>query len=327
MLPYFLGMKAEGTGPETAVSLLSLESPTEALLGAFFDSLRLDRGASELTLQAYRRDLLQWRNTLTESPKLSQVSAQDLAQYITALHRQGLKPASISRKVSALRQFFRFLCLEHDLEANPAEHLHPPKGARKLPRHLSLEEVSKLLDSADQGLPYLRDPEQALRLRDSAMVYLLYATGLRVSELCGLQLGQVDLDAGYLRVKGKGEKERIVPFAQAAGQRIQIWLQAGRPGLKPLTDHLFLNPRGLALSRQSFWKTLGQIAIQAGITTHLSPHGLRHSFATHLLQAGMSLRSVQMLLGHSDVSTTQIYTHLSPEHLKQAHKKFHPRGE
>ncbi len=299
----------------------------DAAIASFIDSLRIDRGAADPTLEAYRRDLEQLARHLPEGVGLHQVQPSHLDAFLTSLHGQGLEASSIARKVSAIRQFFRFACLELGLAANPAERLRKPRLTRRLPDFLTVDEVTRLLDVADRGLPYRRDPGGSLKLRDSALVYLMYATGLRVSELCGLTPFQIDLPQGYVRVRGKGDKERIVPFAPSAGERVLQWMEQGRPALDPATDHLFLNPRGLALTRQSCWKIIQEMAREAGLQKGLSPHGLRHSFATHLLQSGMNLRSLQMLLGHSDVSTTQIYTHVSPGYLKEAHKKFHPRGE
>ncbi len=210
---------------------------------------------------------------------------------------------------------------------NPTDLLKSPKQPQCLPKFLTQEQVGSLLLITETGIPYRENHEKALHTRDRAMVYLLYATGLRVSELVGLTTHDLDLAMSYLRVKGKGEKERITPFAPVAGKHLALYLEEHRPRLHPATDHFFLNERGFALTRQAVWRILKSLALQAGISAPLSPHVLRHSFATHLLQSGMNLRSLQMLLGHSDLSTTQIYTHVTPEHLKAAHRKYHPRGE
>ena len=257
---------------------------------------------------------------------MERVELVHLHGFLTHLHEQRQRSTSIARKTSALRQFFKFCCVELDLARNPAEQLHGPALAERLPKFLGIEDVSFLLSAVDTGLPYVRGNPAALKLRDGAMVYLLYATGLRVSELVGLSVHEVDLGLGYVRVRGKGDQERIVPFADIAGQRLKTYLDEGRPVLGAATDHAFVNASGMALTRQSFWKILKALALQAGLPSTLSPHVLRHSFATHLLQSGINLRSLQMLLGHSDLSTTQIYTHVTPEHLKTAHRKFHPRG-
>jgi integrase/recombinase XerD len=295
-------------------------------IDAFIEAQRVDRGAADKTIEAYRRDLTQFAAWLGQERALEQLQPEDLASFLNHLAENGQMATSIARKTSALRQFFKFCCLERELQSNPAELLHTPRRSQRIPSHLSVEQVTELLAAADRGLPYTHELAPALQSRDRAMVYLLYATGLRVSELVGLTTHQTDLQAGYVRVKGKGDKERIVPFAPVAGQKLQAYLDEHRARLKPRTDHVFLSRGGDAITRQSFWKTLKDLALAAGVGASLSPHKLRHSFATHLLQAGMNLRSLQMLLGHADLSTTQIYAHVTPEHLKSAHRKFHPRG-
>jgi integrase/recombinase XerD len=304
-------------------------SPLHAPIRFFLEACRIDRGASDKTIEAYQRDLKQFIESLPSGISLLEITPEHLAKFIAQLHSGEQKPSSIARKISALRQFFKFCCLEGHLRENPAEDLETPRQAQRLPKNLSQDEITQLLSAADQGLDYIKNKEQAVALqaRDRAIVYLLYATGLRISELTGLTPHDIDLEMSYLRVKGKGGKERIAPFAPVAGEHIRIWLKEFRESLHPATDHVFINHRGFALTRQSIWKTLKELARLAGVATELSPHKLRHSFATHLLQSGMNLRSLQMLLGHSDLSTTQIYAHVTPEHLKSAHKKYHPRGE
>ncbi len=329
----------QGVSPSTQ------PSPLHEAIAAFLEALKIDRGASDRTVEAYRRDLLQWESSVGESSvgagatagdkrTLDAVSAADLERYLSDLHEAGQKASSVSRKLSALRQFFKFCCLERGLRHNPTEKLESPSLPKRLPKFLTQEQVTALLDAADAGLAYSGlEPSlaEALRARDRAMVYLLYATGLRVSELVTLTTHQFDGEQGYVRVRGKGEKERITPFAPAAGEHVLEYLEKHRPRLEPRSDHLFVarpsEREASALSRQSLWKLLKQLALQAGVPTTLSPHVLRHSFATHLLHSGMNLRSLQTLLGHSDLSTTQIYAHVTPEHLKAAHRKFHPRGE
>lgn len=303
-------------------------SPLRYWIQSFLEASRIDRGASDRTIEAYKRDLEQFADSLPEGLAPEKIAASHLHDYISKLHKENQKPSSIARKTSALRQFFKFCCLEKRLQENPAENLEAPKQGKRLPKNLSNDEVTKLLSAADTGLTYSHhEIAETLRARDRAILYLLYATGLRISELTGLTPHEIDLQMGYLRVKGKGGKERIAPFATVAGDHLRNWIENHRAILKPATDHVFVNHRGLALTRQSVWKTLKELALMAGISTELSPHKLRHSFATHLLQSGMNLRSLQMLLGHSDLSTTQIYAHVTPEHLKSAHKKYHPRGE
>jgi integrase/recombinase XerD len=303
----------------------------------FIQSQRIDRGSSEKTVEAYRRDLQQFAQWLPKDTALATINAEMLGKFLATLSRQGQRASSVARKASTLRQFFKFCCLEKIIRVNPAENLESPKLTKRLPKYLSPENVQALLAAADQGIPYRVDSPEilaALRARDAAMIYLLYATGLRVSELVGLRIGNLDIEQGYLRVRGKGDKERIAPFAPVAGERLLDYLKnhrarldrAGQGDRQGREDAVFLNRDGATLTRQGFWKNLKTLALQAGVTSTLSPHVLRHSFATHLLQAGINLRSLQTLLGHSDLSTTQIYTHVTPEHLKSTHRKFHPRG-
>lgn len=305
--------------------------PSLDLKENFLQSLQIDRGAADHTLDAYRRDLNQFFEWLEAPPlieNLLSLTSDKLESYFSFLFQsQKLSPASVARKTSTLRQFFKFCCIEKDLPSNPTEALRSPEPSQRLPHFLSPEEVSCLLDSTQDGLPYppsLR--AESFKARDRAMVFLLYATGLRVSELVGAKLHQLDLVQGYLQVLGKGGKERIAPFAPIAGEHLHVYIEHYRPVLQPVSDFIFLNYRGECLTRQAFWKLLKELAQLSGIKTPLSPHILRHSFATHLLHSGMNLRSLQMLLGHSNLSTTQIYTHLTPEHLKKALEKYHPRG-
>jgi len=292
----------------------------------FLESLQLERNASRSTLEAYEKDLRQFIQFL-ESRPLQEITPTDLQIFTEVLHARKLKPSSIHRKLSALRQFFKFCCLEGTLKETPAEGLISPHAPTSLPKSLSLEEVEALLATCAQGLPYPGPRALAQRLRDQTIVTLLYASGLRVSEVLGLTLNQLVLSEGFLRVKGKGEKERVVPIAPVASHILSDYLDQARLQLCPLsTDYVFPNSRGNPLTRQGFWKTLGKLALQAGIHQTVSPHVLRHSFATHLLQSGMNLRVLQSLLGHADLSTTQIYTQVDSPHLKRTHRKFHPRG-
>ncbi|MBY0471942.1 site-specific tyrosine recombinase XerD [bacterium] len=302
--------------------------PFDPAIESFLESKRLDRGVSNSTIAAYRQDLRDFQVWLQKSSlarPLKEITYDDLSLFVSALAEQNQKPASISRKISTLRQFFKFGCLELGLESNPTELLKAPKNKPPLPKTISEKEVTSLLEAVD-NLAQSRGTAHPRFLRDRAMIYLLYASGLRVSELVGLKLSQIDLQAGYLRIHGKGGKERVTPFAKTAGDRLQEYLDI-RSKFDPQTDEVFIGHAGSAITRQAFWKILKSLAGQAGISALLSPHTLRHSFATHLLHSGMDLRSLQMLLGHSDLSTTQIYTHVGPEHLKDAHQKFHPRGK
>jgi len=296
-----------------------------SVIDQFIDSRQLDRGSADKTIEAYKRDLIQFSQSLKNETRLEDIDLNDLNAFISRLYGQKQKASSIARKVSTLRQFFKFCCLEKGLKKNPAEKLQGPHQTKRLPKFLDHKAVTELLKASDIGWPYEKGNREALQARDRAMVYLLYATGIRVSELVGLSTHNLDLQLEYIRVKGKGDKERIVPYASVAGDKLRAYLEL-RMQLNPATDHLFVNRNGLAITRQGFWKILKVLAERAGIPSNVSPHFLRHSFATHLLQSGMNLRSVQMLLGHSDLSTTQIYAHVTPEHLKIAHRKFHPRG-
>lgn len=298
-----------------------MESPAGGrLLEAFLESLRLDRGASAHTLAAYRSDLLQWAEALGESKRSPPFAAPPTPDEVehakTVLHQRGLEARSLARKTSALRQFFKFLATEHGWPAELALSLQVPRAQAALPQTLSAAEITQLLDAAAESSP-----------RDRAMVFTLYASGLRVSELVGLAVGDVDLELSSVRVTGKGGKQRLVPLAKPACEAIEVYLQEQRPALRPLDDALFVNQRGGArLTRQAFWQILKELGVRAGIAHPFSPHTLRHAFATHLLQGGMGLRSLQMLLGHASIATTEIYTHVENRTLQEAHRQFHPRG-
>ncbi len=294
----------------------------------FLESRRIDRGASEHTLDSYGRDLRQFVRHLGEERALADISATDISSFVSSFSQENhAVNTTLARKISTLRQFFKFCCLELNLNESPARDIRSPKAEKRLPHHLTDTQIQALLEQTAIGLPYQSPLAPALQARDAAMVYLMYATGVRVSEMIGLTPHNLDLSLGYIRVKGKGSKERIAPFAPIAGEKIAQYLKNHRSELHPASEHLFVNHRGFALTRQAFWDILGKIALGAGIPKELvSPHVLRHSFATHLLQAGMNLRSLQTLLGHSDLSTTQIYAHVTPEHLQKAHRKYHPRG-
>ena len=233
----------------------------------------------------------------------------------------GLSPRSVARHVASVRGFYRFLVLDGRLAASPADDLHAPRAWPALPRFLSLDEVDRLLEQPDTGAP--------AGLRDRALLELLYATGMRVSELVGLRVGDVDLDRGLLTCLGKGAKERMVPVGAAAAGWTRDYLASGRPSLlkRRESGHLFLNARdGGALTRVGFWKIIKKYGRRAGLSRELSPHTLRHSFATHLLERGADLRVIQTLLGHADLSTTQIYTHILDARLRAIHDEFHPRA-
>jgi integrase/recombinase XerD len=292
----------------------------DELLEQFYHHLAAERGLAALTLESYAHDLQDFREYLFTLAKSSweEVSLDDLQNYLAALEARGLSARSRARRLSALRMFFRFLLREEKLSANPVELLDSPKLPLKLPKVLGEQEVAVLLSATDPATPWGQ--------RDGALLEVLYATGLRVSELVGLTLKQVDLRRGVVRVRGKGNKERVVPLVAQAVEKLQLYLSQGRPKLLAGRESpfLFLNRRGGPLSRQGFWKILKQYALKAGVRD-LSPHTLRHSFATHLLSRGANLRVLQLLLGHADLATTQIYTHLDASRLREVHKKAHPR--
>ena len=294
----------------------------DAALEQFVEHLVVERGLAPLTLEAYSSDLAGLRAFLPTlgRERWDQVTLLDLQSFLDHLEGQGTGPRSRARKLSAVRQFFRFLLREGLAANNPLEWLDSPKLPKGLPKVLGLEEVDRLLAAPDPATP--------LGQRDDAMLELLYATGLRVSELVGLTVPQLDLRRGVVRVQGKGNKERLVPMVFRAVEKVQLYLQHIRPVLLKgqKTQRLFLNRSGRGLSRQGFWKILKGYARQAELPLHLSPHTLRHSFATHLLWRGADLRALQLLLGHADISTTQIYTHLHTARLQEIHQQAHPRG-
>ena len=298
------------------------------LIRLFTDHLRVDKGLSPHTLVAYTRDLNQLQDSLKKD--FIQASEADIQNFLKELKKREQKSTSVARKISALKQFYKFLVLENLIVEDPTLFIEAPLHAKKLPKALDSQSIIALLRVVDEGLPYEGNYSPqiglALKLRDRAMIYLLYATGVRVSELIGIPLSRVDIEAGYIKVLGKRSKERIVPFAPVAGEILYSYLNEARPLFQPQEDLLFVGMNGEGLTRQGFWKTLKKLALQAGIPQNLHPHILRHTFATELLKAGIDLRSLQMLLGHSDLQTTQIYTHIAPEKLAEVIRKFHPRG-
>ena len=292
----------------------------EAIIEAFLDQYYSDTGASRHTLEAYGRDLKQWTGWLEQHGRDLAADETLVLQWMVALGQQGISPRSVARKLSALRQFYRFLLRTGQVQQNPVRRIETPKSGRKLPKTLGEGQVERLLQAPDVG--------DALGLRDRAMLELMYATGLRVSELVNLPLQAVHLQEGYLRVLGKGGKERLLPFGEHSAAWLENYLRESRPLLAGASrdPHLFLSRRGAAMTRQNFWQRLRAYARTAGIEGQLSPHTLRHAFATHLLSRGADLRVLQMLLGHSDLSTTEIYTALADQQLKALHARHHPRG-
>lgn len=294
----------------------------DPLLGDFLDFLRVERRLAANTVEAYGRDLRRFVGFLSDRGVTGPRDARiDLVrEYLAWLAQLGLAAPSRARNLAALRAYYRFLRIEGRVGQDPTEFLESPRGWKKLPRYLSAEEVERLL----------AHPDRTTRtgLRDALLLALLYDCGLRVSELAGLRLDQVDLEAWLIKVKGKGGKERFVPFGDEARRAILDYLAGARGGSRRASGnvHLFPGARRSHLTRQRAWQIVKAHLGGAGVTRAVSPHTLRHSFATHLLDNGADLRAVQLLLGHADISTTQIYTHLSQERLRKVHAKFHPRA-
>ena len=291
-------------------------------LDLFLNYLLVEKGLSRNTLEAYSRDIGRYLNHLESRghDNFSRVSPLDAAAFIAALKDAGISPRSRARALSAMRMFHRFLIIENYCELNPTAVMETPKTGGKLPSILSSREVEQLLMSAGGNAP--------VDIRDRAMLELLYATGLRVSELVALRTRDVNTEAGFLLTMGKGEKERLVPIGESALLALAEYAGLVRPGMDRSGDcpYLFLSRLGDRMTRQSFWNIIKKRTRIAGIVKNISPHTLRHSFATHLLENGADLRSVQIMLGHADLSSTQIYTHVTRERLKRLHQEFHPRG-
>ena len=296
---------------------------SHALIDSYLTHLTVERRLATNSVESYARDLTllaafaAGRNTSAE-----QLTRQDLEALVRDLMAEGRSPRSVARAVACVRGFYRFLVVDGRLKASPADDLRPPRAWKVLPKYLSVEEVDRLIAQPDVST--------TRGLRDRALIELLYATGMRVSELLSLRPADVNLDASYLTCLGKGSKERIVPFGDAAGEWVTRYIREGRPRLlgRRSSPRLFLNARGggPGLTRVGFWKILKQYAGEAGVTKALSPHMLRHSFATHLLERGADLRAIQMMLGHADLSTTQIYTHVLEQRMRTVYDRFHPRA-
>jgi len=290
-------------------------------INSFLTHVRVEKGLSPNTVVAYRRDILKFE-AFARKRKLSleAVSRDDLIDFLASLYRLKLESRTVARHLVTLRNFFRFAQIQELIAEDPSLNLESPKIRRSLPGYLRLEEVERLVAQPDEKTP--------LGLRDRAMLDVLYSTGLRVSELIGLRVMDLDASAGCIRCIGKGDKERIVPIGKKALALVDRYLRDSRPKLfgKTNSTALFINRRGGSLSRVGVWKILSGYGRQAGLRIALTPHMLRHSFATHLLERGADLRSVQLMLGHSDISTTQIYTHVVEERLKQIYKAHHPRA-
>jgi integrase/recombinase XerD len=289
-------------------------------LPIFLDYLAVEKGLARNSLSAYSSDLRHFGHWLADQAlELERVERINIVKYFQWLRGAGISARSVARALAAIRGLFRFLVAERHLKKDPTENLENPKLWTTLPKSLQPSEVEALLGAPDRNTTD--------GLRDAAMLELLYATGLRVSELIKVRIDEVVLDAGFLRTIGKGSKERIVPFGDTARDVIVEYFEKSRPELDKFADpHLFLSRRGRPMTRQSFWMKITRYAREAGVKSHISPHVLRHAFATHLLENGADLRSVQMMLGHADISTTQIYTHVSRARLQKMYDSFHPRA-
>ncbi len=295
---------------------------SEQLADAYLHDLKAGRRLAVNTVTSYARDLVLLAGFAeSRGTDLDRLDRRDLETFVRDLMASGLAPRSVARTVACVRGFYRFLQLDGRIASNPADDLRAPRSWPALPKFLSIEEVDALMSQPDT--------RNAIGIRDRALIELLYATGLRVSELVSLQPGDLHLDAGYLTCLGKGGRERLVPIGSAAVEWLRRYLASARPALlgPRASDRVFVNARGgMRLTRVGFWKKLKQYARQAGLSRDLSPHVLRHSFATHLLERGADLRSIQTLLGHADLSTTQIYTHILAARLRTIYDECHPRS-
>jgi len=298
----------------SAIKVKPLSAPAES----FLNFCRVEKGLANHTISSYRLDLQRFSADIPVPDR--EINAQQLADYIESLYRAKFSPRSIARHVATLRNYYRFLAREGEVSGDPGEFLVSPKQWSTLPKYLNREEIEKLI-AAPNG-PKPRD------LRDRAMLELLYATGLRVSELCGLELTAIERRMGVLKVIGKGNKQRMVPFGEPAGVALDRYLAAGRPALLKgrASKYLFVTARASAMTRQTFWTLLRNHGHRVGIFRRLTPHVVRHSFATHLVEGGADLRSVQIMLGHADISTTQVYTHVARRRLREVIDQHHPRA-
>ena len=296
--------------------------PIDRALDELFGHFKVEKGLAKNTLDAYGRDLRRFANYLEEEgiDDLEAVDSSHILSFMLRLHDDGLSSRSVARNLAAIRGLFRYLVKGRQLSQDPTVHVESPKLWRRLPDVLTQNEVETLLSQPGT--------QTVQGLRDTAMLEVMYATGLRISELVGLNLDQLNLDHGFLIAYGKGAKERIVPMGQVAAKSLTRYLKDGRPAQEKGYESraVFLSRNGKGMSRQAFWKIIKKHTKRSGIVRNITPHKLRHSFATHLLERGADLRSVQAMLGHADISTTQIYTHVTRTRLKEVHAKFHPRG-
>jgi integrase/recombinase XerD len=285
----------------------------------FLDALWIEQGLSDNTVKAYATDLKHFSSWLGSNP-ISQVSKADISNYLAQRFQQGSSASSSARLLSTLRQYYGYLIRTGQRLDDPCSGIKAPRLGKLLPEIFSEDEVNQLLDAPPD--------DTVLGLRDKTMLELLYATGMRVSELVGLNVHEINFNQGFVRITGKGQKERLIPIGEQALDWLDRYFSESRPTLLKMrhSDDVFVTKRGSGMTRQAFWYLIKRYGLQAGITRHFSPHTLRHAFATHLLNNGADLRAVQLLLGHSDLSTTQIYTHVADQRLKSLHAQYHPRG-
>ncbi len=294
----------------------------DQLLDSFLAYLAVEKGLSKNTLESYGRDVGKFTAFLQDRKIFSAdaIKYDDILDFVSYFKKQGFSDTTTVRTIVSIKQFFRYLQLEKIIKENPSSQIQTPKMKKSIPAVISLEDVEKILAAPDETTPE--------GIRDLAMLEVLYATGIRVSELIGLKLNEVNFEMGFVIVYGKGSKERIVPIGEQAQEKLKNYMEHSRPVLLKSKEakELFVTRRGSGMTRQGFWKLIKMYALKSGITKDISPHTLRHSFATHLLERGADLRTIQIMLGHSDISTTQIYTHVESERLKEIHKKYHPRS-
>lgn len=320
-LPYRRREEALADAPAKKPADGAAKEPLDPVAATFLHYLRAEKGLSMNTMLAYRRDIHQFSRFLAgRQVPLTAATRSDVVDFLSSLYKRGLDSRTVGRHLVTLRNLYRFCLMDHLVAKDPASTIESPKFARTLPHFLSVAEVDRLLAQPDTST--------TIGLRDRAMIELMYSTGLRVSELCGLRVSDVQVKNGSLRCIGKGNKERIVPMGRKALEILEAYLRDSRPKLMgdALSPFLFVGPRGHAMNRTKFWALLRNYGIKAELTQPLNPHMLRHSFATHLLDRGADLRAVQLMLGHADISTTQIYTHVVDERLKQVYKAHHPRA-
>jgi integrase/recombinase XerD len=285
---------------------------------AFLDFCRVEKGLAANSISSYTADLKRFNAELPVSDR--DATPEHLSAYVQTLYAASMSPRSIARNIATLRNFYSFMAREGVVDRNPAEFLTPPKQWNTLPKYLNRDEIERLIAAPPQDKP--------IGLRDRAMLELLYATGLRVSELCSLPMNAVERKLGVLRVTGKGNKQRMVPFGESAGEALDRYLGESRPALlkRRASPYVFVTARGSAMTRQTFWTLLKGYGRRLGIARRLTPHVVRHSFATHLVEGGADLRSVQVMLGHADISTTQVYTHVARRRLRDIVDRHHPRA-